>query len=134
MTTQPSSQPQLSWYYFVSAGPARHCHGIIFFGQTWLDLMVLFFGRCHCIIFRGSHTKGKHSVQLIFVGILVPGRLGHVIVLFFFGRASRALSLYYFFSQAPAGQCHGIIFIWPGPAGMAHGIIFIWPPKNKIIP
>ena len=72
-------------------------------------VIVLFFGCGHCIIFRGSHTKGKHSVQLIFVGILVPGRLGHVIVLFFrpgqpgivivlfvFAGTGWPMSLYYF--------------------------------------
>ena len=96
MTTQESSQQTFPLYYFFSPRPARQCHCIIFFVGMMPDAIVLFFSCCRCIIFRGLPAKGKRNVHPNFAKILVLGRLGCVIVLFF--------------SAGPAWQCHCIIF------------------------
>ena len=131
MTTQESSQKPFPLYYFFSPRPARQCHCIIFFVGMMPDAIVLFFSCCRCIIFRGLPVKGKCSVHPNFAKILVLGRLGCVIVLFFFGWASLAMSLYYFFSGGPAGQSHCIIYFRPGSARLGHCIIFFGAGKIK---
>ena len=88
--------------------------------------------RCHCIIFqllslyffRGLPAKGKRSVHPNFAKILVLGRLGcvivlffrlgqpgNVIVLFFLGRASWPIPLYYSFS-ARFGQAGPLYYFF----------------------
>ena len=110
MTTQESSQkPFPLYYFFAEASQAMPLY--YFFVGMMPDAIVLFFSCCRCIIFRGLPVKGKCSVHPNFAKILVLGRLGCVIVLFFrlgqpgnvfvlffLGRASWPIPLYYLFS------------------------------------
>ena len=93
-----------------------------FFAGMMPDVIVLFFSCCRCIIFRGLPVKGKCSVHPNFAKILVLGRLGCVIVLFFrLGQPGNVIVLFF-----RAGQLANpiVLFFRPGWASLGHSIIF----------
>ena len=131
MTTQESSQkPFPLYYFFAEASQAMPLY--YFFVGMMPDAIVLFFSCCRSIIFRGLPVKGKCSVHPNFAKILVLGRLGCVIVLFFrLGQPGNVIVL--FFSGGPASRSHCIIYSRPGSARLGHCIIFNRSWENEMI-